>query len=527
MMTAKRLVALVAAAGLLATTAGTALAFNSGGTPEALGPDTIVWTGQGASDDGVLESTECPSKDALPDGIDANSYLHWILTTDGGEADTDAILHLGGTGSGSYATTKDSGGAFHFFTPYFTPDSSLTASADFTVLATGDGSWILTISHGCNGEEDKQEHLTVTKTADTSFDRTHEWDPAKKVETENGYTHNGYPKIWLYTDGHGDETATWTVDVTYKGHTDSDWNVTGTVTITNDGDLDAVINGYEDLLAGTDITGDLDCDFMVGDTLTVGDSFSCTYDEDVDSAIEGRNVFTVTTDRNLDPGYSGSANIAWGAPANETNKTIHVTDSVAGDLGTVTAPNNGQFTYSKDYSWADYGATACGDYTYPNTATITETGQSASATLKVNVQCMLSASAWAKGTGTPTVAEVRCFQQDGFSNWGWTNKIDVTGHYTWTLWAGAAMCDTSKGFNAGTVSFDYSTTTGNLTNIVYTPIAGVTFPGTNTYSGSAMYPKSGGKFTTAPGQYKLNTSKPTTWVIAHANVQYPDPNFGP
>ena len=89
------------------------------------------------------------------------------------------------------------------------------------------------------------------------------------------------------------------------------------------------------------------------------------------------------------------------------------------------------------------------------------------------------------------------------------------------------MCNTSKGFNAGTVSFDYSTSTGNLTNIVYSFNAGVTGSDLATYSGSAKYPKAGGKDTTAPGQYKLSSSKPTTWVIAHAKVQYPDPNFGP
>ncbi|KPL83841.1 hypothetical protein SE15_00935 [Thermanaerothrix daxensis] len=93
---------------LLAGYVGAALAFDSGGTPEATGPDTITWTGQGTQN-GRLEDVKCSS--------DYTPYLHWILTTDGGSADS-ATLYLGGTGSGTYSGSN-TGGAFHFETPYF------------------------------------------------------------------------------------------------------------------------------------------------------------------------------------------------------------------------------------------------------------------------------------------------------------------------------------------------------------------------------------------------------------------------
>jgi hypothetical protein len=64
------------------------------------------------------------------------------------------------------------------------------------------------------------EELTVSKTAVTSFTREHFWDIAKSVATENEYMHDGYPKVWLYIDGSGNEKATWTVDVTYEGFVD-------------------------------------------------------------------------------------------------------------------------------------------------------------------------------------------------------------------------------------------------------------------------------------------------------------------
>jgi hypothetical protein len=89
------------------------------------------------------------------------------------------------------------------------------------------------------------EILEVEKTVETSFVREHFWDIAKRVETENGFELDGTPKIWLYTDGSGDEMATWIIDVTYEGFVDSDWAVFGSITISNTGQLDAVITDVE------------------------------------------------------------------------------------------------------------------------------------------------------------------------------------------------------------------------------------------------------------------------------------------
>lgn len=502
---------------------GIALAFPSGDNPGGTGPNQIEWTGQGASN-GELDEVICPSADTLPDGIDANSYLHWILTTDGGSAD-NAVLHLGGTGSGSYTASKDSGGAFHFFTPYFTPDSHLTAYATFDVLTAGNGAWILTISHGCPGETDFEE-LTVSKTADTSFVRTHNWDITKKVETDNGATHDGYPKIWLYVDGSGDETATWTVEVTYGGYVDSDHNVSGVINIENTGTLDATITSVDDVLAGAAI--DVDCGVTFPYTLPAGATLTCTYDED--GYVEGFNEASVTTERdtyNADP-----VEIVWGDPTTEVNASVTITDTNPGfadKYGTVTlnaydyqAGAVISFDYSEDFAWTDYGQANCGDHRYDNTATIFETGQSASATLLVNVQCYIYETAYAKsGSGI-------CFIPK-FDQWGWTNQI-TPGTYMWDLWAGAGQCDTSKGTLVGTVTVVYNGTTVTVTYNVSSPYVLVE---THVYAGTTMFPqvKVGKKFvdTVSPGQYynagPFNGGP--VYVIAHAVVGIPDPNFGP
>ena len=295
-------------------------------------------------------------------------------------------------------------------------------------------------THFCyNFVEDDVEELTVKKTAVTSYTREHFWDIEKKVETEKGYKLDDVAKIWLYIDGSGDETATWTVDVTYEEFEDSHLNVSGEITITNTGTLDAVITAVDDELAGTPI--DVDCGVEFPYTLPVGETLICTYDEDVDSKIEGFNEVTVTTERDE---YSADAEIVWGDPTTEINKTVNIKDSSAlfGDkfFGPVTAPNDAQFTYTKDFAFEDFYE--CGGFQYDNTATIVETGQEAEATLKVNVQCLVfeGETAWAANGNTP--GELRYTNR---GNWA-TYVAYAYAEKTTTLFAGQTI-------DVGTVSF--------------------------------------------------------------------------
>ena len=362
------------------------------------------------------------------------------------------------------------------------------------------------------------ESLTVSKTVVTSFTREHFWDIDKKVETENGEFINDTPKIWLYIDGSGDETATWTVDVTYDRYEDSGWNVSGVITIENTGQLDAVITPVGDVLGGTPIN--VLCGVSFPYTLLVDATLTCSYSED--GYVEGNNVVTVTTERDS---YSATEPIVWGAPTTEINKTVTISDlsDLFGtpELGTVTAPTGDTFTYTMNFAWADYGQDLCGDYIYDNTATIVETGQYADATLLVNVQCYIYETAYAKG------ADAICFIPT-FKNWGWTNPITPNGTYTWDLWAGAAQCDTTKGTLVGSVTVDY--VNGGV-KVTYNVFSNYILDETHVYAGYTMFPKDRrGNDTVAPGQY-TNATSPWSdkqgYVIAHAVVGMPDPNFGP
>jgi len=469
---------------------------------------SISWSGQGM-DSG-------PRSDLVGEGPRTEAgWIHWNVTQAGGV--TSAQLELGGSGSGTYYVHAKHGNMLQFFTPYFDL-GALTATVWYNGDLGKNPQFI--ISDWCDPIE--SERLTVTKTVVTSYIRTHFWDIDKSVSTENGYTHEGYPKIWLYVDGRGDETATWTVDVSYEGYEDSGFNVSGEITIKNTGTLDAEIVGIADELAGQEI--DIRCPEELPFTLAVGETLTCTYSVDVEGKVEGSNVVTVTTERGS---YEEKKDIVWGDPTTEFGKTVTVEDvsDLFGEreLGKVTAPSGDTFTYTKDFAWADYGENRAGDYTYDNTAIIVETGQSASATLKVNVQGFIYETAYAKGSSAIPFIPT-------FANWGWTNPI-CSGTYTWDLWAGAAKCDTSKGTLVGSVTVTYPS--DGCVTVDYNVSTPNILKETHVYAGYDIFPKvlSGKRwvYTVAPGQYyndsPFNGSQ--VYVIAHAVVGIPDPNFGP
>lgn len=385
--------------------------------------------------------------------------------------------------------------------------SGLTAYAGINVTDTGEGAWILTISHGCPGKPD-YEKLTVSKTVTTSYTRTHNWSIAKSVDPSD---------IYLYMPGQGankpsQATATWTVDVTYEGYTDSDWNVSGTITIKNTGTLDAVITGVEDVLAGTSIS--VNCGVGFPYTLPKGSTLTCTYSED--GYVTGSNVVTVTTERAT---YSDEKPIVWGAPTKEINKTVTIKDNGT-ELGTATAPNDAQFSYTKTFEWGDYGEANCGDHTYANTASvISDNGEvlaSATATLTVHVQCYVYETAYGQGSGSI------CFIPT-FSNWGWTTPIAPGSTTVLDLWAGAGQCDTGKGTPVGSVEVTYY---NGYVTAYYSVSSPHIIKETHFYAGTTPFPKFGKSYTVAPGQYtNKGPFSGTVYVIAHAKVGIPDPNF--
>jgi hypothetical protein len=117
----------------------------------------------------------------------------------------------------------------------------------------------------------------------------------------------------------------------------------------------------------------------------------------------------------------------------------------------------------------------------------------------------------------PAAGSANCFLNDGFTQWGWTNKI--TGSVTLDLYAGAAQCLISKGKKAGTVAITY--VSGGSVKLVYNLLPGFTMTEAHVYVGYAKYPTINGKATVAPGQYPYSATGLSLTGPAALTVNYP------
>jgi hypothetical protein len=217
--------------------------------------------------------------------------------------------------------------------------------------------------------------LTVTKTAAPGFTRTYNWNITKAVDKT------------LVKQVGGSATFNYTVVAAESGFTDSGWQVTGSITVTNPNDWESITASIADSNGGS-------CTLSGGPNITVNPgkavvlTYVCTFGSNPGT---GLNTATATWDAGTyftpDGTASGSAAYAFGAPTKPVNNVITVTDTFGGlttTLGTVTATNDlanlasRTFTYARIIAIPQFGCKA-----YQNTAKIVETGQIASKTVTV------------------------------------------------------------------------------------------------------------------------------------------------
>jgi len=107
-----------------------------------------------------------------------------------------------------------------------------------------------------------------------------------------------------------------------------------------------------------------------------------------------------------------------------------------------------------------------------------------------------------------------CFIEYGFNRWGWTNGPIAEGTYTMNLYSGAAHCNTTNGYLAGTITVIYSE---NTVTVTYDLLPGYFMTETHLYVGCDMFPSKKGKPTVAPGQYpyqhQLNNQTTDSYTI--------------
>ncbi len=255
--------------------------------------------------------------------------------------------------------------------------------------------------------------LTVVKDADTELTRTWTWEIEKTGEESTLTLAAGQQFL--------DFTYTVTVDTT--GHSDSDWEVSGQITITNpnpayDADLDEVL----DSIAPGDIQATVVCPSLVvpkNDGMADG-QLVCTYgpvslpdgDARTNKAIaklqnKSFDKDKVATDKvGVTTSYDGSAMFDFG-PAdvvNEVDECIDVTDDFGTpmdpmddiDLGTVCITDMlpADLTYDRDFG--PFTTEQCGDIVIVNTSSFltndTDATGSDPFTLTITVTCPVSCS---------------------------------------------------------------------------------------------------------------------------------------
>ncbi|HJR80259.1 MAG TPA: hypothetical protein VJ821_09315 [Anaerolineales bacterium] len=201
--------------------------------------------------------------------------------------------------------------------------------------------------------------LTASKTANATYIRTYSWTIGKTVDDNShaGFTGDSFTSNY---DVVVDQTVT-----------DSDFAVSGNIIVNNPTPF-TVSFSVTDSVDGTPAT--VNCPT---NSLAPGTSTTCTYSASLGSKTDGTNTATITSNNTNVNGATASASYTFGAPTMTVGPaTINVTDSLRGSLGS--ADSDKTFEYPVNFTCdEDEGAN-------PNTATIVETGQTASASVTVN-----------------------------------------------------------------------------------------------------------------------------------------------
>ena len=216
--------------------------------------------------------------------------------------------------------------------------------------------------------------LSVSKTANAEFMRTYNWTIDKSCD--------GPGTLTLSAGQVYDYPFSWTAAAT---HTDSDWKVTGTVSIVNNTPFDVSVERISDVLSGGEAVA-VDCGEALPVVIPSGGSLNCHYAVDLAAAYNGINTVEVTSGTDNVEDGSAEASFNFGAPTSETDECISVSDNCSQSIEICqsAAPFHSMYNCGISYD-------QCGDYAFTNTASFT-TNDSNSAgsddcSVTVNVPC--------------------------------------------------------------------------------------------------------------------------------------------
>lgn len=341
---------------------------------------------------GAGGSLECSYSTGLPNGDSRTNTATVDTTGTVGGASADAAVLFGDPTTvvnGSVNVDDSVAGDLGSFSDSGSVSYSRTFSCDgdggsndntATIVETGQSS-SASVTVNCY-------ELTVTKDAATSLTRTWDWTIDKTADQTELLLADGQ----LFTVNY--EV---TVDAT---STDSDWSVTGNISVANPAPIDATINTVADIVS-PGIAATVDCGVTFPHVLGAGETLECTYSADLPDGATRLNTATAVLQNTLQntpsgtTDFSGSANVDFtGATVTEVDECIDMSDTNVGPLGTVCAGNAPQtFTYSLTFgSHPDADVVLeCGDNTHVNVASFvtndTKVTDSSSWTVNATVAC--------------------------------------------------------------------------------------------------------------------------------------------
>lgn len=157
----------------------------------------------------------------------------------------------------------------------------------------------------------------VSKDVNTSFTRTYTWTVEKTVDPA---------RLDLFEG----ETAavTYTIAVVKSDPIDSDFGVSGVISITNPHPTQTATFNVQDVLPG-DLVAQVTCGGG-GNIITVGagQTATCTYTASPDGVISGMNVVTATMQTISGArSYTGAAAVNFGAPTNVVDDSVYIFDT--------------------------------------------------------------------------------------------------------------------------------------------------------------------------------------------------------
>ncbi|GEM_PF-1213503 len=228
-------------------------------------------------------------------------------TTDGTDSSGDGC-------SSSYSRTLDCSdiGAVN------TGDSG-SKSNTATIVETGDDD-MESVMLTCHA-------LDVTKTADPEFTREYFWvvdkvlNDDEPIEVMEGQSYELDYSVFVGLD-----------DPAYE---DSDWSLSGDITVSNPAPIAATVNSLSDVFTGG--TGSVECGSDAPWVIAAGGTLDCTYSGDSDGTTPGTNTATATQQNyaydsagagtpNGTTDYQGTAGFSLGNPTSSVNACVDVWD---------------------------------------------------------------------------------------------------------------------------------------------------------------------------------------------------------